>query len=63
MSHKNTCVRLRGDPTQVALLKENDSRGLLRTVLLGLDILGSVPWIINESVFEVTGTGTSFRRR
>lgn len=54
--HRNTCVRLKGDPTQLAMLKMSDSKGSLRKVLLGLDILGAVPWTINEEILHVMVT-------
>ncbi len=49
----DTCVRLKEDPVHLALLSDSQREGQMDRVLMGLDVLGSVPWSINEPILRV----------
>ena len=49
----DTCVRLKDDPIQLSLLVGSQKDGQLESVLMGLDVLGRVPWRINEQILRI----------
>lgn len=53
MYHVDTCVRLKDDPVQLSLLTSSQKDGQLESVLMGLDVLGRVPWRINDPILRI----------
>lgn len=43
-------MRLKDDPVQLSLLAGSQKDGQLESVLMGLDVLGRVPWRINQKI-------------
>jgi DNA-directed RNA polymerase, mitochondrial len=46
-------VRLKDDPVHLSLLTGSQKDGQLESVLMGLDVLGRVPWRINEKILGI----------
>lgn len=47
-------MRLKDDPVQLSLLTSSQKDGQLESILMGLDVLGRVPWQINEKILRIS---------